>query len=538
VAGGTFTIAAVAAGVAQAPESLEARATALARQGRFIRASGTETWPDGTVTACYTFRHALYHEVVYARVSAGHRVRLHQQIGARKEAGYGARTHEIAVELAGHFERSGDAGRVVTYRRRAAENALGRWAYQEAVRHLEQALAALEHLPEGRETREAAIDLQLALCNALMPLGEFGRIFDLLRDAETLAHALDDRWRLGQVSAHMTAHCSIMGHYDQAIVSGQRTLAMAEALGDVALQVQANTRLGVAHKAMGDYPRAIEILRQIVASLAGERIREPYGMESLPSVHSRVALVECLYELGRFAEGIACAAEAVRIAEAIDQPYNLIWAYVHMGELYLVKGDFHKAIPRLERGLERCQIAGIRHTLPVVASALGCAYALSGRVAEALPLLEQAVEQATSTGRVSYQALRVAWLGQAYLLAGQRVKAIPLALRALELSQMHQERGHQAWIFKLLGEIAAQREPRETVQAEAYYRQAFALADELGMRPLQAHCHRGLGTLYTTTGQWEQARTELSMAIDLYRAMDMTFWLPQTEAALAEVETW
>src|SRR5262249_45716187 len=176
---------AVAAGVAQAPESLEARATALARQGRFIRASGTETWPDGTVTACYTFRHALYHEVVYARVSAGHRVRLHPQIGARKETGYGARTHEIAAELAGHFERGGDAGRVVTYRRRAAENALGRWAYQEAVRHLEQALAALEHLPESRETREAAIDLRLTLCNALMPLGEFGRIFDLLRDAET-----------------------------------------------------------------------------------------------------------------------------------------------------------------------------------------------------------------------------------------------------------------------------------------------------------------------------------------------------------------
>jgi predicted protein tyrosine phosphatase len=68
--------------------------------------------------------------------------------------------------------------------------------------------------------------------------------------------------------------------------------------------------------------------------------------------------------------------------------------------------------------------------------------------------------------------------------------------------------------------------------AEAHYRQALALADELGMRPLVAHCHRGLGTLYATAGQWEQARVELAAAIDLYRAMDMTFWLPQTEAAL------
>ena len=66
--------------------------------------------------------------------------------------------------------------------------------------------------------------------------------------------------------------------------------------------------------------------------------------------------------------------------------------------------------------------------------------------------------------------------------------------------------------------------------------QALALAEELGMRPLQAHCHRGLGTLYATLGQQEQARAELSAAIELYRAMDMTFWLPQTEAALARVE--
>jgi hypothetical protein len=56
------------------------------------------------------------------------------------------------------------------------------------------------------------------------------------------------------------------------------------------------------------------------------------------------------------------------------------------------------------------------------------------------------------------------------------------------------------------------------------------------MRPLQAHCHRSLGTLYTMTGQREQARAELSMAIVMYRAMDMAFWLPQTEAVLAQAD--
>ncbi len=56
------------------------------------------------------------------------------------------------------------------------------------------------------------------------------------------------------------------------------------------------------------------------------------------------------------------------------------------------------------------------------------------------------------------------------------------------------------------------------------------------MRPLQAHCHRDLGTLYAATGQREQARTALSAAVDLYHAMEMTFWLPETEAELAQVD--
>ena len=121
------------------------------------------------------------------------------------------------------------------------------------------------------------------------------------------------------------------------------------------------------------------------------------------------------------------------------------------------------------------------------------------------------------------------------MLAGRLEEAQALAERALALARVHQERGHQAYALRLLGEIAAHRESLEGEQAAAYYQQALTLAEELGMRPLQAHCHRGLGTLYAATSQREQARTALSTAIALYRDMDMTFWLPQTEVALAQV---
>jgi hypothetical protein len=115
-------------------------------------------------------------------------------------------------------------------------------------------------------------------------------------------------------------------------------------------------------------------------------------------------------------------------------------------------------------------------------------------------------------------------------------EARDLAQSALAFACNLKARGDEAYALWLLGEIHAHQAPLEVKAATTHYRQALALAEELGMRPLQAQCHRGLGTLYATIGQQEQARAELSAAIVLYRAMDMMFWLPQTEAALAQVE--
>jgi tetratricopeptide (TPR) repeat protein len=171
-----------------------------------------------------------------------------------------------------------------------------------------------------------------------------------------------------------------------------------------------------------------------------------------------------------------------------------------------------------------------------VAAAVGAAYTLGGRLAEAVPLLTQALEQTLATDMRGDQALCSLALGEAQLRAGHWEEAYALAERTLALAHRLQERGHEAYALRLLGEIAAQRQPLEHEQAEAAYRQALVLAEELGMRPLQAHCHRGLGLLYAQSRLPEQAGAELSTAIALYRDMEMTFWLPQAETALAQAE--
>ena len=147
--------------------------------------------------------------------------------------------------------------------------------------------------------------------------------------------------------------------------------------------------------------------------------------------------------------------------------------------------------------------------------------------------MQQAIEKSESMGLMCHFSLRVANLSRTHLLAGKVGEAIPLAHRALDLSREHKERGHEAWALRLLGEIHSHPEALDPKKAEDHYRQALALAEELGMRPLTAHCRKGLGALYGGTGREEKARAELTTAIDMYREMEMTCWLEKAETALA-----
>jgi tetratricopeptide (TPR) repeat protein len=286
----------------------------------------------------------------------------------------------------------------------------------------------------------------------------------------------------------------------------------------------------------GDYRQAMDTCRRAMALLEGEWRYERFGHPILPAVTSRAYLSLCLAQVGAFAEGIAVGAAGLRIAEAVNHPASLISAYRSVGLSYLRQGDLYQALRVLERAMSLCEEADLPFPFSLVAVALGSAYVLCGRVDEAVQLLERALEQATSSSTMPIRMLQLSILGEAHLRAGRLEEAHTLAARALEYFHTHQERGNEVYALRLLGDIATHRDPPEVEEAEASYRQAMALASELGMRPLLAHCHRGLGTLYATTGQWEQAHTELSTAIGMYTSMDMMFWLPQAEAALAQVE--
>jgi len=478
----------------------------------------------------YTFKHALTHEVAYGSLLQERRRALHTQIVTALEALAGDRLTEQVDRLAHHALRGEVWDKALAYCRQVGEKTMAQSAYREAVGAFEQALRALQHLPEGRDTLEQAIDLRLTMRNALLALGDYKAMFDCLREAETLAEAIDDHRRLGRIAAYMTEYFRRVGDTDRAVAAGQHAIALAESVNDVGTQVVANAILGHVYGARGDYRQAIEVLQKVVTALTGDLAREHFGMTGFPFILSCSWLALYLAEVGAFREALVHAEAGLRIAETVNDPFSLVNAYTAIGRVYLRQGVLSQAIPLLERDLALCQSWNIRSWLDNAAGDLGHAYALSGRVAEALPLLEEAASMGSSG-----QAMWTDHLSEAYLLAGQIAKASTLAEQALALARERKQRGYQAWALRLCGEIASQSDPPKIEPAEAHYQQALALADELGMRPLQAHCHRGLGTLYAATGQREQARTELSTAMELYRVMEMRFWLPETEATLAQM---
>ncbi len=478
----------------------------------------------------YTFKHALTHDVAYGSLLQERRRALHARIVDTIETLYPERLTEQVERLAHHAFRGALWERSVTYLRQAGAKAFARSAHRESAACLEQALAALAHVPEARETLEQAIDLRVDLRHALWPLGEVGRTLDHLQSAEAMAEILADERRLSRILSTMGYSFWMLGDPDRVVVSNQRALAIATSLGDFALESAANFALGLAYHGLGEYRQATESLNRNIASLQGERIYGRFGTAGITSVLSTMALAWCQAELGSFVEGIVRGEEGVRIAQTVDHKLSLMFADVGVGQLYLVQGDLVRAIPTLERGLATCRAWDFPSWLPWLASRLGAAYVLAGRVADGVPLLEQSMEQAESMRWRADASALAARLSEAYLGAGRVQDASALAARALDLSVEHRGRGNQAWALRLLGEIASRCDPPD--QAEGYYRQALALAEELEMRPLVAHCHLGLGKL--SRGPSDRATTEghLLTATAMYREMGMSFWLEKAEAGM------
>jgi tetratricopeptide (TPR) repeat protein len=165
-----------------------------------------------------------------------------------------------------------------------------------------------------------------------------------------------------------------------------------------------------------------------------------------------------------------------------------------------------------------------------VLASLGTVYTVTGRPKDGLALLERAVIEGEANRILYEHAMVLIQLGEARLAEGLE-DAERRATAAFELSRQHGERGNEAWAAHLLSLVAAAQPSAHDDAALTHATRAMTLAEELGMRPLVAHCHLGLGKLYRGAGKRQQAHEHLTAATALYGEMDMRFWLEEMERA-------
>jgi len=480
----------------------------------------------------FDFTHHRVHAVMHDQLLLPQRRSRHRRVGEALEALYADNLEPHYLALGTHFRDGEVWDKTVDFFRRAGASAMKRSASREAVACFGQALGALEHLGQAPDTIGLAIDLQLDCQSGYVLLGDLPRMLDSLREAESLARTLGDDHRLARVWAHMALGCWYLGQLESAVDYSQRALTIARASGDRALEILASARLSGAYLFLGEYRQTIGVVRQYVEALSGDLARERFGMPALPAVFGRQYLVSSFSSLGDFGAAAIAAEEAFEIATAVDHPYSVALAHYMAGRWRARQGNFAEAIPWLERSLEACRREGF-YFLSIAASFTGGVYARAGRLADGIALLEEGAERGAAVGFELFQPEALAFRAEAYLAAGHLAEASRAAHQALDRSRAGKQRGYEADTLHVLGEIQSREQPPDPVGAEESYRQALALAGELGMRPLAARCHLGLGRLYRHTGEAQRAKQHLNEAATLLRELDMRFWREQAEAELA-----
>jgi tetratricopeptide (TPR) repeat protein len=454
----------------------------------------------------YRFRHALYQEVAYQRLTAARRVQLHRRIGERKEVGYGPQGRERTAELALHFVRGRDVQRAVRYLWYAGENALQRSAHPEALQHLTQGLALLATPPETPAQMQQELDLQIALGQAWSATKSHGAP----EVEQTYARARVLCAQIGETPQIFPALWGLWRFYNARLAlltvreTGEQLVQLAERQADPTHRMVAYAALGQTLLGFGDYAAAWKYLEQGIARI------DQTTQRTLVLRHGEAPGVRCLgvaattlWDLGYPAQAVWRGQEALALAQALAHPYSLRKTIRTSGGQRRIGSRASCCSGWLSRTrLGRKPASSSPWLLP----------------AASRPNRGSCVRRRASCGCGSARASgpRPMSCWRRSTAGSRRALTRPISRRPRRCSRRWGD-GSAAG-----GVIAMRRDTLTMASVVAHYQQALTLAE-------------ALGTLPAKIGQAERARSELATAIAVYQSMDMTFWLPQAEATLAHV---
>jgi tetratricopeptide (TPR) repeat protein len=487
---------AVAAGACVAIQEGEASLARLARRGTFLREVGAVEWPDGTVSAAFEFRHALYREVLGERLSPGSRARYHQLIGGRLEESFGGRAREIAAELAVHFDHARDYPRAITYLQYAAETDQRRNAYDGAQRHLRHALALLEKLPQSVGRNECEIALCMGLGGVLMQLS--GWAVPEVEKAYLRARELSDQHGLHEQIFAATWNlwvCSIArGRVTKASELATTLFTLASESADSARLLQAHHAHWTTCFALGDF-QGVELhtAKGIGLHEHGDSDVRAFGSHDA-GVCARLFRARVAALCGQDLAAIESASEAIAIARALDHPFTLAHALMHCSAVHLDIGNAALAQERAEHAIAIAREYGFGLMLAWAMCFRGSSLAECGHVDEGLSLMYEAVAQARSLESETFQPHLFSLIAKACLKARRLAEAQQSIQEGFESVERNGERTYVAELQRLRAELRLARckDHESVLLAKSELRESLETAQRQGAQLL---VHRAAASL-------------------------------------------
>jgi predicted ATPase len=519
----------------------EESCAALARRGQFLRATGSVEWPDGTVAGRYAFIHAVYRNVLYDRVSIGHRVGLHLRIGARLEDAHGRRAAEIAGELAMHFEEGRDFERALQYRKDAADNALRHHAYREADGHATRALELLHAFPESPERAQRELAIQMILGAAFIAKG-----WASPEVARTYARAHELCNRAGLTPELFPIVGGLFGFYvTRAELRVARTLSdqlttLAETTTDSALLLGAHNAAGMVSFYEGDFVTALAAMERGMA-VYDPREHNPNRLPAFWGGHDTgvscaVHAAWCLWLLGHPARAAARMRDALVWARAAEHPFTLTFACHFAASFHEARRD----VEAVRAFADEADAHSTEHGFELFASLAAVHRGwLRGDAAE----IRSGVAAYRNTGSGLGVPTYLGLAAEAYERSDQRDEGLVVVADALALSD---EGGAHYWdaeLVRLQGALllrrgAAGRRASASAQhdAEACFRRAIEIAQKQKANTLALRATTSLARLRQSQAKVAEAQALLSEAYARFTEGFDSADLAEAKALLEQLE--
>jgi DNA-binding winged helix-turn-helix (wHTH) protein/tetratricopeptide (TPR) repeat protein len=544
VDGMTFTATAVA-GVAERPlEEVEEVYDDLATREQLITGAGIMEWPDGTVGARYTFRHALYQQVLYEQVGQARRLRLHRQLGEQKEAHYGERTSEVASELAVHFTEGREYRKATQYRCQAGKIALQRNAYQEALAHAQAGLNLIRHQPDTSERQREELALRMVLSGTLAPIRGYlaEEVIENLARARDLCYMLNDDATLGAVLINLGRAYEVRSDRVAITQLIAEELSLLDRVQEPALALQLHTHLGTSSLLRGALTQAQEHYDQARKLYDPRQHRElflHFGLD--PAVIGGVNSSNGLWLAGWPDQARSRLQTSLSWAKELGHSFSLAYALIlgapvrlwcgdldgagrliaegeqvgseYNGVVFRVGGGVLQACIQAHRGeaevelelltkrlLQYCSM-GMRHLMSLYFCFVAEAYRQMGRVEEGLVSIAEAVH-------LTEAGVDIFWAAEVYRLTGElMLQKFRVASSELRVGQ---ERRSKIQGSKFSKTNSQHLNPNAPTEAEAYFLKALEIARRQEAKSLELRTAMSLSRLWHGQGKRAEARTLLT----------------------------